>query len=83
MSIYNFIDIICSMYHWSFAIVNKKLAEVHFDKKKDDRMKILGHCFVHRKEYKTKQEQKWIREDTKRVRVTYRNGRYKFLGSEK
>lgn len=69
--------------YWCFAIVNKKLAEIHFDKKKDGQMKILGHCFVRQKDYKTKQEQKWIREDTKRVRATYRNGRYKLLKSER
>ena len=69
--------------NWCFAIVNKKLAEVHFDETKDGRKKITGHCFVRRNEYTTKQEQKWIREDTKRVRVTYRNGRYKLLESKK
>jgi hypothetical protein len=81
--IYCCLIIICSMYHWSFAIVNNKLAEVHFDKKKNGRIKIFGHCFVHRKEYKTKQEKKWIREDTKRMRFLYRNGRHKLLKLEK
>lgn len=57
---------------WCFALVNSKLAEIYFDKSKSGRIKIRGHCFVNKKEYKTKQEQKWIQEDTKRVRVVYR-----------
>ncbi|MDP3995034.1 MAG: hypothetical protein Q8P78_00275 [bacterium] len=58
---------------WSFAIVNGRLAEVHFD----DRKRIYGHCYVVREEYKTKQELRWIDEDTKRLRIVYRNKKYK------
>ena len=64
---------------WCFAIVNNKLAEIYFDKKKDSSNKIWGHCYVKKEEYKTKQEQKWIEEDTKKVRVIWRNKKYKLM----
>lgn len=80
--IHCFVDIIYSMF-WCFAIVNKRLAEIHFDKKKNGQMKIFCYCFVRRKDYKTKQEQKWIQEDTKRVKVSYMKGKYKLLKSRK
>ncbi len=57
---------------WCFAIVNNRLAEISFDK----RYGIYGHCYVKREEYKTKQEGKWIREDIKKCRFTYRKGYY-------
>lgn len=62
---------------WSFAIVNNKLAEIFFDKNKVGKTKIRGHCYVKRSEYKTKQEHKWIKEDTARVQLMYRKGKYK------
>jgi len=62
---------------WCFAIVNNKLAEIYFNKTKAGKPKIWGHCFVNRKDYKTKQEQKWIDLDTKKVKVIYRNKKYK------
>lgn len=34
-----------------------------------------------KKDFKTKQEQKWIKKDTKRVKVVYRNKKYKLLKS--
>lgn len=54
------------MGHWSFAIINGKLAEIHFDKMKDGSIKLYGHCYVKASEYKTKQEKKYIEEDTKK-----------------
>ncbi len=57
---------------WCFAIVNNRLAEISFEK----RYGIWGHCYVKREEYKTRQEQKWIREDTEKCRFTYRKGYY-------
>jgi len=68
---------------WCFAIVNNKLAEIYFDKKKNGQKKIWGHCYVKKKDYKTKQEQKWIIEDTKRVKMVYRNKKYKLIPSTK
>jgi hypothetical protein len=63
---------------WSFAVVNNRLAEIYFDRKKNGRIRVLGHCYVRKEEYKTKQEQKWIQEDTKRLRVVYRGKKYRF-----
>ncbi|MEK7164439.1 MAG: hypothetical protein AAB779_00670 [Patescibacteria group bacterium] len=59
--------------NWSFAIVNNRLAEIFFDEKTK---KIFAHCYVDRKNYKTKQEQKTITEDIKKVRITWRNKKY-------
>lgn len=56
--------------------VNNKLAEIYFDKKKGGQAKIWAHCFVKKSEYRTKKEQKWIQEDTKRCRVEYRNKKH-------
>ncbi|MEK7104380.1 MAG: hypothetical protein AAB842_03210 [Patescibacteria group bacterium] len=61
---------------WCFAIVNNRLAEIFFEKGKRG-AKITGHCYVRIEEYKTKQEQKWIKEDTAGLRFSYRNYRYK------
>ena len=62
---------------WSFAIVNNKLAEIFLDKDEKGKVKIKGHCYVRRSEYKTKQEQKWIKEDTAKIKLSYRKGKYK------
>src|SRR3989344_4373158 len=59
-------------YGWSFAIVDRRLAEIHFEKDRG----IFGHCYVKRSEYKTKREQQWIPEDTSRYRFTFRKGIY-------
>ena len=60
---------------WSFAILNGRLAEVSFEKKKG---KILfwGHCYVKNDEYKTKKEKNWIKNDTSKIRLIYRGGKY-------
>ena len=62
---------------WCFALVNNKLAEIYFDETQHNQIKIRGHCYVDQKEYKTKKEQKWIEQDTKKFRVVYRNKKYK------
>lgn len=68
---------------WCFAIVNGKLAEIFFDKKRD-KPKILGHAFVEPEEYKTKKELKWIKEDTAKYQLSYKNKKYKdLMGKEK
>ena len=61
---------------WCFAIVNNRLAEIYFEEK-GKKTKITGHCYVKKEEYKTKQEQKWIKEDTAKFRFVYRKGKYK------
>ena len=60
---------------WCFAIINGRLAEIFFEKKKG-KPRILGHCYVKRSEYKTTREQKYIREDSKKFRLTYRHRQY-------
>lgn len=62
---------------WCFAIVNNKLAEIYFDKKKSGQIKIWGHCYVKKEDYKSKKEQKWIKEDTARCKFVYQKGKYK------
>ena len=61
---------------WCFAIINKKLAEVYFEKK-NGKIKFIGHCYVEEGEYKSKKEKDWIEKDTSRVILAYRNGSYK------
>lgn len=64
---------------WCFAIVNNRLAEVHFD----EHGGVYGHYYVNRADYKTKQEQRWIDADAKRLRIVYRNKRYKQVKKSK
>lgn len=61
---------------WCFAVINNKLAEVYFEKKKNKKVKFLGHCYVKQEEYKTKTEQRWIKQDTEKFKFSYRNGEY-------
>lgn len=63
---------------WCFAIINGRLGEIYFDKKKNGQIKIQGHCYVKREDF-SKQEQKWIDGDTKKMRVVYRNKKYKLI----
>lgn len=62
---------------WSFALVNNKLAEVFFERKRG-KIIFLGHAYVKESEYTTKMEKSWIKKDTARVRLVYRKGEYKF-----
>lgn len=64
---------------WCFAIVNNKLAEIYFEKKKNGKNGIFAHCYIKRKDFKTKKERKQINEDTKRVKVIYRGKKYKLI----
>lgn len=67
---------------WCFAIMNNRLAEIYFEKKKG-KPEIIGHCYVEREEYETKQEQKWIKGDTTKYRFVYKKGKYKRVKSGK
>lgn len=58
---------------WCFAIINGRLAELHFDTKTK---KPWAHCYVKEEEYTTKKEKRYIEEDTKKARFSYRNGKY-------
>jgi hypothetical protein len=62
---------------WSFALVNSKLAEVFFERKRGKNI-FLGHAYVKESEYTTNKEKGWIKKDTARVRLVYRKGEYKF-----
>lgn len=62
---------------WSFALVNNRLAEIFFEKS-DNGMELWGHAYVEPKDFKSLEEQRWIEKDTKRLRLVYKNGSYKF-----
>ena len=57
---------------WCFAIINKRLAEIYFSEKHG----IWSHCYVKPEKYTTKQEKKWIKEDTERNQFSFRKGYY-------
>ena len=57
---------------WSFAKVNGRLAEIHFNKK----FGVYAHGYVERSDFKGKREQKTIDADIKKCQFTYRNGYY-------
>ena len=57
---------------WCFAIVNNRLAEIHFAKG----LGIWAHAFVKRSEFHTKKEQKMIDEDIKKCIFSYQKGFY-------
>lgn len=60
---------------WNFAIINGRLGEIIFQIGKGI-SGIVAHCYVDRKEFKTKREQKMIDADIKRNLFTYRNMKY-------
>ena len=62
---------------WSFALVNNRLAEVFFERKRGKNI-FLGHAYVKESEYTSKKEKRWIKEDIVKVRLVYRKGKYKF-----
>ena len=61
---------------WNFALINNRLAELFFEKKKG-KLEIFGHAYVKATEYKSKQEKKWIKEDTEKFRFVYSKGIYR------
>ncbi len=60
------------MSSWCFALINGKLAEIFFSKKRNT-IYMTGHCYVKRGGYKTKREQKMIDSDIKKCQLTYKN----------
>lgn len=64
--------------NWCFAIINGRLAEIFFEKS-GNKLEFLGHCYVKKEEYKTKKEQKWIDEDTRKYKLSHRKADYKLL----
>jgi hypothetical protein len=65
--------------YWNFAIINNRLGEIYYDKDKNGTNKFWGHCYVKREDFKLKIEQKAINQDTKRLRIVYRNEKYKLI----
>ena len=63
---------------WCFAIVNRRLAEIYFEKKRG-KNRIFAHCYIRKEDFKTKKERKQIAEDTKRVKVVHRSKKYRLL----
>lgn len=65
---------------WCFAKINGRLAEIYFDeagKNSKGLPKIWGHCYINYKTFKTKEEKKWIMEDTAKYQFSYRNDFYR------
>jgi hypothetical protein len=56
---------------WCFAIVNGRLAEIHFAKN----LGIWAHCYIKRSEF-SKKEQKMIDADIKKCVFSYQKGYY-------
>ena len=67
---------------WCFAIINSKLAEIFFERKKG-KLYFQGHCYVKESDYKTKQELNWIKKDTDKFNFHYRNGKYQDMITRK
>lgn len=63
---------------WSFGLVNGKLAEVFFEKRRGE-IVPYAHAYVMESEYTTKREKRWIQEDTEKVKLTFLRGSYKKL----
>ena len=53
-----------------------KQAVLIFFERQKEKLNILGHAYVKKSEYKTRHEQRMIREDTKKYHFTYRNKKY-------
>jgi len=64
---------------WCFALVNGRLAEIWWRKKKNGEREVVAHGYVQRKWFKTKKELVMIESDTKRHRFSYRNQKYRLL----
>ncbi len=62
--------------NWCFAIVNGRLAEIFFEKKKDTPI-INAHCYITEGEYKTKREKRQIKIDTSKYQFSYQNKKYR------
>lgn len=65
--------------NWCFATINNKIGEIYFEKNKKGQTKLLGHCYVKREEFKSKQERKELEEDIKKFKIIYKNKKYKII----
>jgi hypothetical protein len=62
---------------WCFALVNNRLAEVHFEHDKKGSPLIWGHGYVDDVRDWSKHEQKLITQDIRKYRFSYRKGYYR------
>ena len=69
--------------YWAFALINGRLAEFNFEINKGKFYMGMGHCYVKRREYKTKYEQRMIDKDNEKYRFTYVNKKYRRVGEKK
>ena len=64
---------------WCFAIINSRLGEIYFDRKKTGQIKFLGHCYVKKEDFKIKEERNALEEDIKKFKIIYKNKKYKII----
>ena len=64
---------------WSFAIINGKLGEIYFEKTKTGKIKLEGYCYVKREDFTEKEELAMLEEDIKKLKITYRNKKYRVV----
>ena len=67
---------------WCFAIVNGRLAEIFFEKTRNN-VGLAGHAYVNKGDYKTKREKMWIENDTGKFKLTYKKCVYRDLATGK
>ncbi len=62
---------------WCFATINNRLGEIYFKKKNNGQTKFLGHCYVKKEDFMTKEELIAFEKDTKKFKIVYKNKKYK------
>ncbi len=63
---------------WCLAIVNGRLAEIFFEKTRNN-IGLVGHAYVNKGDYQTKRERLWIEKNTGKFKLAYKKGIYKDL----
>ncbi|MDO8624230.1 MAG: hypothetical protein Q7R54_02640 [bacterium] len=61
--------------YWSYALINGRLGEIHFEQKRG-KPYILGHGYVNKNAFMTAYDKKLIKVDTGKYRFTYRKKKY-------
>lgn len=65
--------------YWQFAIINNRLGEIYFKKTKTGKVTFQGHCYVKREDFTEKKELRALEEDIKKLKMTYRNKKYRVV----
>jgi len=70
--------------NWSYAIINNRIGEIYFNKDKEGRMELYGHCYVteEQKSQMCKEERKFMEENIKGGKIIYRNKKYKVIKTQ-